>query len=40
MIDDIVSSQLGCPARALAGGGVRPGPARNKETRDTTHIDA
>jgi len=40
MIYDIVSSQLGCRTGAPAGGRVRAGMARKKETRDTTHIDA
>jgi len=40
MIYDIVSSQLGRRTGAPAGGRVRAGLARKKETRDTTHIDA
>ena len=40
MIYDILSSQLGHPTGAQAGGRVRAGLARKKETRDTTHIDA
>jgi len=38
MIDDIVSSQLGRPAGALAGGRVRVGPARKRKhaTRRTS----
>ena len=40
MIDDIVSSQLGRPAGALACGRVRGRPGTQRETRDTTHLDA
>jgi hypothetical protein len=40
MIYDIVSSQLGCLTGAQAGGRVRGWPGTQKETRDTTHIDA
>jgi hypothetical protein len=41
MIDDIVSSQLGCPAGVLAGSKVRAGPARKRKhaTRRTSMRD-
>jgi len=40
VIYDAVSSQLGRLPGAPAGPGSRPAPARKKEARDTTRIDA